>query len=312
MKTDRLVILLAGLLLVSSLPIDGRTWTIKLRRQHKVSIVVENADTAVAQELAKQVEGVHDAFVTRKNALTILRSGKGSGYDPVEVNALLDHTREDLSQAIQQAGKSSLGPLDAWAKDKLQEIQSEVPPPAPIASLPEPYAPRATAVFAVSRGFGFPMLATNKPAPKKPKAAPPKPQGIPVSATDRILNQAEEVIRQIFTLADTNDLWVDVWAGSTPSDKAFFSFWAHGAVKGADKSAAVIKTDNWKKHMARGYYDYEIKWPTGAVTLTIKYPDPTADVPSERLDLVQGSEFFCCEFNKSGNCHHVEDQKDCR
>ena len=32
---------------------------------------------------------------------------------------------------------------------------------------------------------------------------------------------------------------------------------------------------------------------------------------SERLDLVNGSRFFCCQFNES-YCHHVDDEKDCR
>jgi hypothetical protein len=319
MKAGRFAILLAGLLLISGLPIEGKTFTFRLggSRKSKVEVVEIGTAAVLAKALAKEIKKVHETFITNRNALRILRSGTAAGYMPGEVTGLIVHTREDLDQAIQRVGKSDLEALSAWSDAELQRIQGEIPPPGPIASLPGPSSPRAFAVFASSRGFGLTALAKNKPAPKKSKPAspktpePPKPQTIPVAATDRLLDQVEEVIRKIFVLADTNDLWVDLWVGSTPSDKAIFSFWPHGTVPGSEAARAVIKTYNRKKHIVRGFYDYQAAWGRGAVIQKIEYPDSAAQVPSERLDLVKDSPFFCCEF-KGAYCHHVDNERDCR
>ena len=318
MKTKQLAILLAGLLLISGLPTDGQTFTFgKKKRQVKIETVATGAAMAVlARALAKEVKKVHETFITNRNALQILRSGKAAGYVPGEVTGLIVHTREDLDQAIQQAGKSDLEALRAWSDEEFRRIQAEIPPPGPGASLPGPSAPRAFAVFASSRGLGLPVFAKNKPAPKKPKPAPPKapeppkPQVIPLSTADRLLDQVEEVVRQIFVLADTNDLEVKLWVGSTPATKATFRFWPQSNLKGSTPSPIIIQTDGKRDHILRGLYAYKATWGKGAVIQKIEYPDPVATLASERLDLVKGGRFFCCQFNKT-YCHHVDDEKDC-
>ena len=52
----------------------------------------------------------------------------------------------------------------------------------------------------------------------------------------------------------------------------------------------------------------------GAVTELIAYPNPAgasaAGIASERLDLVNGSSFFCCRFDQQ-YCQHVASKKEC-
>ena len=62
----------------------------------------------------------------------------------------------------------------------------------------------------------------------------------------------------------------------------------------------IIRTDGKKDHVLRGLYSYKAAWAEGAVTHLIEYPQPAGIqvTPSERLDLVNGSGFFCCWFNE--------------
>jgi len=320
MKIKRFVALLA-ILLVSGLPTAGKTFKYHFgtdRKSKKVSTAEIAAIAMLAQALAAQVKQVHERFVANRNQLQILRGqGNARGYLPNEVTGLIVDTRKDLDQAIQSSQPSGTEPLRAWVDAEFQRIQEEIPPPGPTASLPGSSAPRAVAVFASSRGFGMPVFAKKpaKPAPAKPvPPQAPQPQTIPVARADRLLDQVGEVIRKIFVLANTNDLEVEIWVGSTPATKATFRFWPQGNLTGSTPSPTIIQTDGKRNHILRGLYAYRATWGKGAVTQFIEYPNPAgptvAGTASERLDLVKGSRFFCCQFNEA-YCHHVDDEKDC-
>ncbi|HEY2292306.1 MAG TPA: hypothetical protein VGM86_16530 [Thermoanaerobaculia bacterium] len=343
MKTDRLfatrvtTVLAVGLLLGADLPAAGGVKVqYKFGKDHEVKLDkgVEIGATAVlAKALAKQVQQVHDRLVTNRKALrTLSGPGNAPGYLANEVTGLISETHKDLDQAIQSVQPSSTAPLRAWADDQFQQIQEKIPPPGPTASLPGPSAPHMGVALASLRGGVLPVAAKpkpKKPAPPKPKPAPPKaapppkPQTIPTSTADRLLDQVEKVVSQIFTLADHNNLEVDLWVGSTQERKAklafwqsphaTFSFWPQGKIKDSQPARSVIRMAGKKDHVPRGLYSYEadLGLEKEAVTQTIKYPDPAAPIQSERLDLVNGTGFFCCRFKES-YCHAVADEKDCR
>jgi hypothetical protein len=320
MKFDRFAAVLLIGLLASDLSAAGRTprkvIKYKIGKNHevvKVEVEEEASGGVLAQAIAQQVKQVQERFTTKRKALQIL-SGTGNvpGYLPNEVTGLIGDTHKDLDQAIQSVQPSGSEPLLAWVDDEFQQIQGKIPPPGPTASLPGPSAPRAIAVFA-SLKPPKPKAAPQKPKPVPPKAtAPPKPQTIPTATADRLLNEVAEVVRQIFVLADHDDLEVSLWVGSTPARKAKFSYWPQGNLKGSTPAPRIIKTDGQQDHVLRGLYFYEadLGIVKGAVTQKIKY-DPTAPLTTERLDLVKGSRFFCCQF-KEAYCHHVENEKDCR
>jgi hypothetical protein len=337
MKFDRFAAVLLIGLLTSDLSAAGRTPSKKFKyrigKNHQVVKVEDKkektASGMLAQAIAKQVKQVDETFAKNRSTLRIVHGlGNASGYLPNEVTGLISDTHKDLDQAIQSVQPSGSEPLLAWVDDQFQQIQEKIPPPGPTASLPGSSAPRGVAMFASLRGFGLPMLAVAKPpkrAPAKPKPIPPKPkpappkapqppkpQTIPVATADRLLDQVAEVVRQIFVLADHDDLEVSLWVGSTPAQKAKFIFWSQGNFKGATPAPRIIKTDGQQDHVLRGLYFYEadLGIVKGAVTQKIKY-DPTAPLATERLDLVKGSRFFCCQF-KEAYCHHVENEKDCR
>jgi hypothetical protein len=104
---------------------------------------------------------------------------------------------------------------------------------------------------------------------------------------------------------------VKLWVGST-APHATFSFWSQGRIKGSPPSPTTIRTDGKHDHVVRGLYVYRAAWTKGAVTELIEYPKPagTSVALSERLDLVNGSGFFCCRFNEQ-YCHDVASEKEC-
>ena len=120
------------------------------------------------------------------------------------------------------------------------------------------------------------------------------------------------MVGRIFFLADHDDLEVKLWVGSTVPH-ATFSFWPQGRIKGSPPSPTIIRTDGKHDHVVRGLYVYRAAWTKGAVTELIEYPKPagTSVAMSERLDLVNGSGFFCCRFNEQ-YCHGVANEKECR
>ncbi len=241
-----------------------------------------------------------------------------------EVAGLIARTGEDLDQAIEKVQPSDLEPLRAWSVDELGRIQEELAmaPGQRTAVLPSGlFTPRAVAVVA-SLG-GFPLLALAKPKAIKPKAAKPKtaapPQAAPppqdtvtAGKTDSLLDQVGQVVGRIFFLADHKDLEVKLWVGST-APHATFSFWPQGRIKGSTAAPTIIRTDGKHDHVVRGLYVYRAAWTKGAVTELIEYPKPagTSVAMSERLDLVNGSGFFCCRFNEQ-YCHGVANEKECR
>ena len=332
MKFDRFAAVLLIGLLASGLPAVSKTFKYRIGKNHGVEKVEEEEKAAtgvLAQALAKQVKQVEERFTTNRKALQILRGpGNVPGYLPNEVTGLIGDTRKDLDQAIQNVQPSGTEPLRAWVDNEFQQIQGKVLPPGPTASLPGPSAPRTVAVFASLRGFGLPVFAVAKPrkptrpkpkaTPPKPKAAPPKapqppkPQTIPVATADRFLDEVEEVVRQIFVLAASDKLEVELWVGST-APHAAFSFWSQGQLKGSTLAPVTIRTDG-KRNLIVGLYSYHAAWSKGGVTQVIEYPNPAgapvAQIPSERLDLVKGSRFFCCRFDEN-YCHHVNNEKEC-
>jgi hypothetical protein len=292
----------------------------------RIEVAEIGAAAVLAKAIAKQVQQVHERFTANRKALRILSGpGNAPGYLSNEVTGLIADTHQDLDQAIQNVQPSGTEPLRAWVDDQFQQIQGKVPPPGPVASLPGPSAPRAGAVLASLRGGGLAVLAEAKPKkPAPPKAAPPpKPQTIPTATADRLLDQVEEVVSRIFTLADHNDLEVSLWVGGTSVRKAklkfwsvshgTFRFWPEGNIKGSPPAPTIIQMDGKKDHILRGLYSYQadLGLEKGAVIQTIKYPNSAAPLAGERLDLVKGSRFFCCQFNED-YCHHVDSEKDCR
>jgi hypothetical protein len=307
MKTDRFVVLLVGLLLVAGLPAEGKGFHIG-----GIKVSVDPSPTKLlALALALQVGEVQKRFSENRRALATVRGPDGKpAYLRQEVTGLITRTGEDLDQSIQRVRPSGTEPLRAWAAEEVARIQGDLTLPAgPTAWLPGPSGPRAIAVVASLRQLALPLLAKSKPVPQKP--APPKPDALDAGTTNRLLDQLEATVHQIFVLADHNDLEVKLWVGSTPAQKARFSFWAKGKVKDSELAAQIIQTDGKRDHVLRGLYSYQATWGQGAVTQLIEYPNPAAPLASERLDLVKGSRFFCCQFNEA-YCHHVEDDKDCR
>lgn len=325
-KINRFAVLLAGLLLVAGLPTAGKTVHIG---NLEIKVGLKSSSKELADALAKQVKQVDEKLATSRKALKPLQGlGNASGYLSNEVVGLIADTHKDLDQAIQNVQPSRTEPLRAWVDDQFQQIQGNVPPPGPTASLPAPSAPRAVAVFASFRGAGLPMLAVAKPpkrAPAKPKPAPPKskpappkatqppkPPTIPIATADRLLDQVEEVVKRIFVLASSDKLEVELWVGSTAPHTAF-SLWPQGEMKGSTLAPVTIRTDG-KRSLMVGLYSYHAAWSKGGVTQVIEYPlpsgAPVAQIPSDRLDLVKGSRFFCCRFDES-YCHHVNNEKEC-
>jgi hypothetical protein len=319
----------------------------------RIEVAEIGAAAALAKAIAKQVQHVHERFTANRRELRILNgSGNAPGYLSNEVTRLIADTHQDLDQAIQNVQPSRTEPLRAWVDDQFQQIQGKVPPPGPVASLPGPSAPREGAMLASLREGGLAVLAEAKPKkPTPPKAtSPPKPQPIPTATADRLLDQVEEVVSRIFTLADHNDLEVNLWVGSPQVRKAkpifwqashvTFSFWPQGKIKDSQPTHTVIRLNGKKDHVLRGLYVYRAAWTEGGVTYLIGYPQsasgqmipgegldpvhggsfywiessqPSSQVtPSERLDLVNGGSFFCCRFDGSGYCQHVDDAKECR
>jgi hypothetical protein len=326
-KTDRFstraaVVLLAGLLLADGLPAAGRT--IQLGRL-KMKFSVDSPTRQLAQALAPEVEKVKNSFDTNRRALRTVPGSDGKpAYLRPEVAGLIARTGEDLDKAIEKVQPSALEPLRAWSADALGRIQGELaPPPGPrTAALPSGlFTPRAVAVVASLRGF--PLLALAKPKATKPKSAKPKaaapPQAAPppqdtvtAEKTDSLLNQVGELVGRILFLANHDDLEVKLWVGST-APHATFSFWPQGRIKGSAPAPTIIRTDGKRDHVVRGLYVYRAAWTKGAVTELIEFPKPagTSVAMSERLDLVNGSGFFCCRFNEQ-YCHNVANEKECR
>jgi hypothetical protein len=326
MKIDRLsatraaVVVLAGLLLAAGPPTAGQTFKFHLGRsqaRHQVS-----PTQALAEALVQQVGEVQRKFDENRRALRTVNGSSGTpAYLRADVVGLIARTSEDLDQAIEKVQPSGTEPLRAWTVEELGRIQGELAaaPAQKTAALPSGlFAPPAVAVIASLRGFPLLGLAKGKvkaAAPKQDQAAAPQQDTVPAETSNRLLDEVGEVVGRIFLLASNDDLEVKLWVGSAPAPHATFSFWSQGQLKGAAPAPLIIRTDGKRDHVLRGLYAYQATYSEGAVTKLVQYPSPAgapaAQLVSERLDLVNGSPFFCCRFNEQ-YCHHVDDEKECR
>jgi hypothetical protein len=190
--------------------------------------------------------------------------------------------------------------LRAWSADKLQRITGNTAALHPSLSIP-----RAVAVVASLEKFSLPGLAGVN------AAASPQ-ETISAETSNWVLDQVGAVVSRIFFLAERDDLEVELWVGSTPAPKATFRFWSKGRIKGSTPAPTIVQANGKRKRVLRGLYAYQAAWVQGAVTELVAYPSPAAALfESEQLDLVNGSSYFCCQFNEA-YCHHVEDEKECR
>jgi len=309
------VVLLAGLLLAAGRPAAGE-FTLHFGG---ATITVEPTSKKLAKALAQQVGGVQKRFDENRRALHTVRDTGGEPVYPVqEVAGLIARTGEDLDQAIEQVGEPGLAGLRAWSAEELRRIQDELAAPSgqTASSLLGVFSPRAVGVVA-SLG-GLPL-----PGPASVSAAASQQETITAERSNRLLDQVGEVVSRIFFLAERNDLEVKLWVGSTPAPQATFRFWSQGKVKGSTPTPTIIRTNGKRDHVLRGLYSYQAAWTIvdsywpaagkrGAVTELVEYPNPADDPAnrSERLDLVNGSSFFCCRF-KEQYCQHVANEKEC-
>jgi hypothetical protein len=272
-----------------------------------------------ALALTPQVKEVQKRFADNRRALRALPGVDGKpAYLRKDVQDLIDRTGKDLDEAIVKVQPSNLQPLQDWVADALGHVQGELAPPAreTAAFPPGLFAPQAAAVVA---SLGKPKKQPAKPkavspAPVSPAPAPPPPDTVPAAASDSLLDEVGKVIDRIFVLASHNDLEVKLWVGSTAPSTSF-SFWSQGQIKGSTLAPATIRTNGKKDHVMRGLYVYKAAHREGAVTEVIEYPNPAGlpatRLPSERLDLVNGTGFFCCRFEEQ-YCHAVANENECR
>lgn len=310
MKTDRFsrsaraaTILLAGLLLLAGAPASARKYRIPILGK---VISVESPTKEMSTALAQQVEEVKTQFKNKREALHTVRGPGGKpAYLRQDVTGLITATGKNLDQAIQGVQKPGLelDALRAWSGEKMQRIQSDLAatPGQNAALFPGLDTPRAVAVVANLGWVTRPRFASTK------KAAPPRQETLTADKADSILNQVGEVVSQIFVLASKDDLVVTLWVGSTPADKARFQFWPQGGVF-ATSAAKSIRTNGKLPRIVRGLYSYQAVLKKGSQTAQAQYPGS-----SDRLDLVNGTGFFCCRLDSTEQyCHDVTSEKECR
>jgi len=305
--------LLAGLLLVASPSAYG---------QIEINIRIGGGREKLAKHLAKEMDQVRMKFGADRVALPIVKGPGGvPAYPRQTVLDLIDATEKELDHAVLRVNEPKLMGLENWAETEIEQSRHALERPAGTggpggaASLP---GFRTGVVFASFKPRTPPRKAPPKPEPP-PEPEPPKPDPleattVPVAQSNSVLDQVGRVIERLFVLADKNDLEVNLWVGSTPKQHAQFRFWAQSSAKGSPPAPTIIQTNSAKKHVLRGLYEYKVSAPTGSKSVTEileSGPGPAGGVPNERLDLVNGSTFFCCRFD--GNyCHHVDDPKECQ
>jgi hypothetical protein len=321
MKTDRssspatrvAAAVLAGFLLAAGQHAAGQSFRFRLKGP---TINREDSSKQLAMALAGQVKEVQKRFGENRRALHTVQ---GPGGKPVylrkDVSDLIARTGEDLGHAIEQVRASGMEPLLAWSDDELRRIQGGLGA-APVRTAASfqgrsPLPGRAPAAVFASLG---------RPAPPKPKSRPgpapaPVQETVAAETSDALLDQVGAIVGRLFFLAERNDLEVRLWVGSAPVARATFRFWAAGKLDGATPAPAIIRTDGKRDRVLRGLYNYSAAWTKGPVTELIQYPSPAGasavQLESERLNLVNGSSFFCCQFDEK-YCGHVSNEKECR
>jgi hypothetical protein len=279
----------------------------------RIGIDRESSAKKLAAALALRAGEAQKRFDAGRRALRAVQGADGGpAYLRQDVEDLIVRTGTDLDQAIEQAQPSGTEPLRDWAADELGRIRGELPPARTAAALPAGlFAPPPVAVIASLGGAPKKKPAGPKTAP--PAAPPPPPQeAVAAGKADGLLDEVGKVVGRIFFLASHDDLEVKLWVGSTVPH-ATFSFWSQGQVKGSPPAPSTIRTDGRKGGVLRGLYLYRAAYSKGPVTEFIEYPQPAGApaTPSERLDLVNGTGFFCCRFDEQ-YCHAVDSEKECR
>ncbi|HEY2736885.1 MAG TPA: hypothetical protein VGK45_00685 [Thermoanaerobaculia bacterium] len=309
MKTDRWLtraaaVALAGLLMLAAgSPAAGQ---ITFKYHLGKSTARESSTKELAMNLAAQMQAVQETFIKNRNLLHLMTVHGKSVYLHQEVAELIAHTGEDLDKAIDHVQPTEMAPLRAWAANAIQGVEDQLTPPGQTAAAFHGVStPRAVAVVASLGGLSPSWLAS--------VSAGPQQDTVPADTSNGLLDQVGNVISRIFFLASHDDLVVKVWVGSTAAHSTF-SFWPQGRITGTTPAAKIIRTDGTQT-VLRGLYAYKVTHTDGAVTEFVQFPNPAgaspAQTPSEQLDLVNGSSFFCCRFNES-YCHHVDNSSDCQ
>jgi hypothetical protein len=301
------VVSLAGLLFAAAPPAAGQSINLQFNFGRKAARA--DPSTEMARALARQVEEVDRRFAQDRRALAAVAGPEGErAYVHEEVTGLIARTEEDLDRAIERVGESDLDALRSWSAEEFRRLRQglEVPAQRAAAAPLSGHGPRAVAVIA---RLGDP------PVPVAPLVAAASRQAtVPAEESDRLLDRVGEVVGRILLLAAHDDLEVDLWVGSTPAPRAKFSFWPQGKLQGSAAPPAIIRTNAKRDRVLRGLYSYRASLADGAVTASLTYPTAAgaaAEMTSERLDLVNGSSFFCCRFDEQ-YCHHVADAEACR
>jgi hypothetical protein len=272
--------------------------------------------TEVAAALALEVGRVQQRFEQGRRGLSAVTGPDGRRLHlRRDVAALIDRTGEDLEGAITRVPEPGLAGLQAWAAEEIGRIRRACDgPPAERTSRGDGGfgAPRAVAVIAGAGGLAGRWLPLPGAAAR---AAAKDPGTVEAGAAGALLDQVAGVLGRIFFLAEKDDLEVKLWVGSTPTPEATFRFWSQGRLADAPPAPHIVRTNGRRERVLRGLYAYKAALGTGPVTRFLEYPPrpgaPEAQLTSERLDLVNGSSFFCCRFAES-YCHHVDDEKECR
>jgi hypothetical protein len=319
--------LLAGLLLAASPPAAG---------QIEIDIKIGGGTAKLAKQLAQEVDRVQRKFAADRAALPLVKGPGGApAYPRQAVLDLIDATEKDLDQAVARVKEPKLAGLRAWADGEIESSRHrlEKPSPSGTGTAAALSGSRSVAMFAVYRGGadrGWRTAPPRKKPPKTnppPKAEPPKPEPpkpdpleattVGTAETNQLLGQVGRALERIFFLADKNDLEVKLWVGSTPAQHATFRFWPKSSAQGTPPAPTIITTNGSKKHILRGLYDYRASAPLGSksvIAILESGAGPAGGAPSlasERLDLVNGSSFFCCRFDNNF-CQHVDDEKGCQ
>lgn len=297
------VVLLAGLLVAPALPASGQ---IGIRIQLPS---FKGRTSPLAAALAKEVKEVQQRFDRGRRALPTVSGPGGLSHPRQAMVDLVAATERDLGQAIARVGEPGLVALSHWAAEELRRVRQEIEGSISHAGAPL-FGPRAVAVVASLGGIGYPLAGE-----AVVRLASRDQGGIPAARSNQLLDQVGAVIGRIFVLAKKDDLAVKLWVGSTPAPQATFRFWPQGAVKGAQGGPTIVQTNGTRDKVLRGLYSYSAALGDGPVKELVEYParpgSPAAQLGSERLDLVNGSRFFCCRFGEK-YCHHVDSEKDCR
>ncbi|HZF08967.1 MAG TPA: hypothetical protein VFE33_09280 [Thermoanaerobaculia bacterium] len=280
----------------------------------------------LAKQLAEEMDRVRQKFKDDRAALPIVPGPGGvPAYPRQAVVDLVNSAERELDHAVEQVKEPKLAGLRAWGDEQIEISRRKLERPATLAAAAFS-GPRPVALFASFAGGAKHKPQTPKPSPKADPppqpVGPPKPDPLEATTvgtteTQQILGQVEKAIERIFFLADKDDLEVKLWIGSTPAQHATFRFWPKSSAQGAPPAPTIIQTDGQKDHVLRGIYDYRASAALGskAVTTILENgPKPAGGAPSltsERLDLVNGSRFFCCRFDDN-YCHHVDDEKECQ